>query len=339
MLGISQYSYPSKLFLTIFGIAQRKWVHIHFWSFLSSCEQFDVLLQNWYSLFTIKVCSWTFFSQLFRDHFPGVDETWHATGYEPSPGESGDVWAESSRDDRQQSLSRGTAAQPRNIRHTQKNTVIVDGEEIRLTSWICKNTNLYYLWCFIYPRWGRISSIKSSSRSPSAETTFARVSFQIYDDILWWRWSLHSWILVLKQDVDCLNVPIYFNPKTRMLTMFRLHSKATQVSSSVQTEVLQSSEKSLTMTLTVSFPNIAAAIINAVLLNFAGALSALLPSVSISASPKGFQRLGSVDRCLDALRKDQLPLLESCALVQAMKHPNSNVLVLLRLACFFQMFE
>lgn len=60
-------------------------------SFLSSCEQFDVLLQNWYSLFTIKVCSWTFFSQLFPDHFPGVDETWHATGYEPSPGESGDV--------------------------------------------------------------------------------------------------------------------------------------------------------------------------------------------------------------------------------------------------------
>ena len=78
------------------------------------------------------------------------------------------------------------------------------------------------------------------------------------------------------------------------------------------------------MTLTVSFPNIAAAIINAVLLNFAAALSALLPSVSISASPKGFQRLGSVDRCLDALRKDQLPLLESCALVQTMKHPNSN---------------
>lgn len=108
-----------------------------------------------------------------------------------------------------------------------------------------------------------------------------------------------------------------------------------QVSSSVQTEVLQSSEKSLTMTLTVSFPNIAAAIINAVLLNFAAALSALLPSVSISASPKGFQRLGSVDRCLDALRKDQLPLLESCALVQTMKHPNSNVLVLIRLACFF----
>lgn len=89
------------------------------------------------------------------------------------------------------------------------------------------------------------------------------------------------------------------------------------------------------MTLTVSFPNIAAAIINAVLLNFAAALSALLPSVSISASPKGFQRLGSVDRCLDALRKDQLPLLESCALVQTMKHPNSNVLVLIRLACFF----
>lgn len=108
-----------------------------------------------------------------------------------------------------------------------------------------------------------------------------------------------------------------------------------QVSSSVQTEVLQSSEKSLTMTLTVSFPNIAAAIINAVLLNFAGALSALLPSVYISASPKGFQRLGSVDRCLDALRKDQLPLLESCALVQTMKHPDSNVLVLIRLACFF----
>ena len=38
-------------------------------SFLSSCEQFDVLLQNWYSFFTIKICSWTFFSQLFREHF------------------------------------------------------------------------------------------------------------------------------------------------------------------------------------------------------------------------------------------------------------------------------
>ena len=38
-------------------------------SILNSCEQFDVLLQNWYSLFTIKICSWTFFSELFRDHF------------------------------------------------------------------------------------------------------------------------------------------------------------------------------------------------------------------------------------------------------------------------------
>ena len=86
--------------------------------------------------------------------------------------------------------------------------------------------------------------------------------------------------------------------------------------------MLQSSEKSLTMTLSVAFPNIAAAIINAVLLNFAGALFALLPSVYISASPKGFQRVGSVDRCLDALRKDQLPLLESCTLVESIvQHP------------------
>lgn len=70
---------------------------------------------------------------------------------------------------------------------------------------------------------------------------------------------------------------------------------------------------SLTSTLTVSFPNMAGAILNAVLLNFAGALYALLPGVYISATPRGFQSVGSVDRCLEALQKNQLPLLDSCA--------------------------
>ena len=69
----------------------------------------------------------------------------------------------------------------------------------------------------------------------------------------------------------------------------------------------------LTSTLTVSFPNIASAILSAVLLNFAGALYALIPGVYLSATPKGFQRFGSVDRCLDALRQDQIQLLDSCS--------------------------
>lgn len=70
---------------------------------------------------------------------------------------------------------------------------------------------------------------------------------------------------------------------------------------------------SLTSTLTVSFPNVASAILNAVLLNFAGALYALIPGVYISATPHGFESVGSVDRCLEALQKNQLPLLDSCA--------------------------
>ena len=69
----------------------------------------------------------------------------------------------------------------------------------------------------------------------------------------------------------------------------------------------------------------ASAILNAVLLNFAGALYALIPGVYISATPHGFESVGSVDRCLEALQKNQLPLLDSCNLAAA---------VMTRSSCF-----
>ncbi|CAK9111406.1 unnamed protein product [Durusdinium trenchii] len=77
-------------------------------------------------------------------------------------------------------------------------------------------------------------------------------------------------------------------------------------------EAIQTSTATLLISLSVSFPNIAAAITSAVLLNFAGALYALIPAVSLSALPRGFEHLGSVDRCLQALDQHRQPYLDGC---------------------------
>ena len=77
-------------------------------------------------------------------------------------------------------------------------------------------------------------------------------------------------------------------------------------------DALQTAGSTLLISLSVSFPNIAAAILNAALLNLAGALYALIPSVSLSALPKGFQHLGSMELCMQAMDKQRQPYLDGC---------------------------
>lgn len=79
-------------------------------------------------------------------------------------------------------------------------------------------------------------------------------------------------------------------------------------------EVLEASAKKavVSLSLIVSFPNVAAAIVHAVSLNVVGALHSLIPSVSITASGNRGIIDSSMDRCLEALREAREPYLDKC---------------------------